>query len=77
MKLNDYIKSLQKIAKKYPDLNVVYAKDDEGNGFKEITFHPSVGNFAPFNNFCGGDFVGDDGTEEFAKKFEINAVCLN
>ena len=77
MKLKDYIKSLQKIAKAHPDLEVVYAKDDEGNGFQKISYDPCVGNFSPFNNFCGGDFVSDDGTEEFSEKYEINAVCLN
>jgi len=77
MTLKEYIKELQKIAKKYPDAVVVYSKDEEGNGFNEVFYPPSIGNFSKFNNFCGGDFVCDDGTKEYAEKSKNNAVCLN
>ena len=71
MKLSQYIKKLQAIEKKYPDINVVFAADEEGNSFHELTFTPSVG------DFNGSDFINDDGTEEFTNNYEINAVCLN
>lgn len=45
MKLSEYIKNLQSIKKKHGDLDVIYAKDDEGNGFNQIIYDPSVGKF--------------------------------
>ena len=43
MKIKDYIKELQAIAKKHPNLEVVYATDDEGNSFNYVQYNPSVG----------------------------------
>lgn len=76
MKLKDYIKKLQKIAKERPDLDVVSASDEEGNNFRLVGFSPSLGNFCK-GNFNDGDFISDDGSEEFKKEYGINAVCLN
>ena len=74
MKLREYIKALQKINAERPDLLVVCSKDEEGNEFRMVGFEPSLGNFV---GAYRGDFVPDDGTEEFKKNWEINAVCLN
>jgi UDP-N-acetylglucosamine 2-epimerase len=63
MKLKDYIKKLQEIADKHPNLTVVYAADDEGNRFSEVFYDPSYG------HFDGESFENGD------KK--INAVCVN
>lgn len=68
MKLQEYISKLNEIAQKYPDAEVVYAKDAEGNGFKKVVFDPSVG------FYDRGEFVSDDSSEE---SNQPNAVCLN
>ncbi len=74
MKLGEYIEVLQKIYKKHPNLLVVCSSDDEGNEFRMVSFTPSLGSF---EGAYQGDFIPDDGTEEFKKNYEINAVCLN
>lgn len=74
MKLREYIEALQKINKKHPDLLVVCSSDDEGNEFRIVGFTPSLGSFV---GAYRGDFISDDGTEEFKKNYGINAVCLN
>lgn len=71
MTLKEYAAKLAKLAKKYPNAKVVYAADDEGNYFREVNFTPSVGNFG------NGEFINDDGTEEFSQEFKVNSVCLN
>ncbi len=71
MTLKSYAAKLAKLAEIYPNAKVIYAADDEGNYFREVNFEPSFGNFG------GGEFVNDDGTEEFSQQFKVNSVCLN
>lgn len=45
MKLNEYIQQLQELLVANPelgDVEVAYAKDDEGNGYSTSVFSPSV-----------------------------------
>jgi len=42
MKLKDYIKQLQEIAKKHPNIEVAYSSDDEGNSFDYVRYNPAV-----------------------------------
>jgi UDP-N-acetylglucosamine 2-epimerase len=65
MKLKQYIKKLQKLADKYPDVAVIYSSDDEGNGYSFVQYDPSVGEFKN-----GYEFDNELVTE-------FNAVCLN
>lgn len=77
MKLKDYIKSLQEIVEQNPDyseLDVIYAKDDEGNGYQHVGYGPSIGvnseegkYYAEFENY-------DEDEHELD---EINCVCIN
>lgn len=71
MKLKEYAAKLTELAKEYPNAKVVYTIDDEGNDFREVNFTPSPGNFGD------GEFISDDGTEEFGQQFKINSVCIN
>jgi hypothetical protein len=44
MKLKEYLKDLNSLVKKYPKLNdviVIYARDDEGNGYQEVVNSPA------------------------------------
>jgi UDP-N-acetylglucosamine 2-epimerase len=63
MKLKRYIQSLQEIAENNPNLEVVYAADDEGNYFRPVYYDPCYG------HFDGKTFANN------GKK--INAVCVN
>lgn len=64
MKLKDYIKQLQVIAKTHPNATVVYSSDEEGNSYSEVVYSPTLGRF--------------DGEREFddATSYK-NAVCIN
>lgn len=65
MKLVEFAQNIKHFAEKYPNLEVVFSKDDEGNGFSRIFYSPSLGLF-------------EDG--EFSTQCEIkeiNAICIN
>ena len=71
MILSKYIKGLQEFVKDHPeakDFKVITSKDDEGNGFNEVYFSPSLG------EFDGEDFMQDYEGED---PVELNAVCVN
>jgi hypothetical protein len=63
MKLKDYAAKINELAEKFPEFEVVYATDDEGNDFKYVVCAPSAGFFKE------GDF------SNLSKK--PNAVCIN
>ena len=45
MKLSTYIEECRKILKKYGDLDVIYASDDEGNDYNLVHHTPCVGEY--------------------------------
>jgi hypothetical protein len=68
MKLKEFIKRLNKLIKDHPEVNdytVVTAKDEEGNGFNEVLYSPTIGTFNKED--------GNYDTEGENK----NSVCLN
>ena len=70
MKLKDYLEELNKIVKEKPESlewKVVYAKDDEGNGYQTVSYLPSYG------SFDGEDFYDRYVEEALGEK----VVCLN
>ena len=42
MKLKEYIKKLQKLAKEVGDVELIYGTDEEGNWFNSVCFAPSA-----------------------------------
>ena len=68
MKFSKYLEQLNQLAKEQPetlDMDVIYAKDDEGNGFQQINYSPTV-----------GEFDGAIGEYDNCSKNK-NAVCVN
>ena len=66
MKLKKYIKILNELVEKNPELleaKVIYSIDDEGNAYNHVNFGPSTG------HYDDGDF--DQESED------INAICIN
>jgi len=66
MKLKEYIEQLQKFAEMNPetlDMDVIYSRDDEGNGFQQVHYAPSKGFYE--------DMEFEEGDED------VNAVCIN
>jgi len=74
MKLREYIYFLAKDLKRYPDAEVVYASDDEGNGYSPAHFHATLGHY----DGEGFESENDAGADEKREKdFTVNAICLN
>jgi hypothetical protein len=81
MKLKEYVDNLVKLLEdnsEYGELDVVYSKDDEGNGYQGVHYTPTIGShdvdegeFIPFNEDPDVDPC-DTCTKE-----EINAICIN
>lgn len=72
MKLKEYIKNLQEVAKEFgDDLEVIFSADDEGNYYDEVYADPSVGNFHQ------QEFVPLTKEESDEEELEINSVCIN
>lgn len=75
MKLKQYVENLNELVRtnpEYLELEVISAKDEEGNGFDKVEFEPSLGNyndeeFTQVENF--EDLDEDDRI--------INSVCIN
>ena len=66
MKLREYIEQLQNFAEANPetlDMDVIYSRDDEGNGFQEVHYAPSKGTYE--------DMEIEESDED------VNAVCIN
>ena len=70
MKATKFIKELQELVDKYGDLELVYAKDDEGNGFSKLSFGPTPGIYHDRDH----EFSEIDETEEDTG---ANAICVN
>lgn len=79
MTIKEYAKKLTKFVKenpKYANLKVIYAKDDEGNGFQEVAdWGPTVGHGTDDYHV---EFVSEESFEEYEyEEKDINVVCIN
>ena len=75
MKLKEFLENLNELVKENPQVleyEVIYAKDDEGNGFSEIVYTPSVGFLDDDSEFT--DEVSEDWDE---LEEEPNVICIN
>lgn len=82
MKFKQYLENLNKLAKENPEtleMIVIYAKDDEGNGYQEINYEPSVGNYDPEDSW--GGFTPEENIkeepEEYDEDIKMNSICIN
>lgn len=74
MKFKEYLAELNKIAKKNPEtlnMDVIYSKDDEGNGYQQVSYEPSKG------FYDGDEFTGEGHFEECEITENPNAICIN
>ena len=77
MKLKTYIENLKKVITQnpnYAELDVIYAKDDEGNGYQHIAYGPRVGVNSE-DGFYYAEFEYYDPDEH--EEDEVNCVCVN
>lgn len=76
MNLKQYIEQLQGIVKENPEhenLSVIFAKDDEGNGFGFIGYAPSLGNINDDMDFTQVENFSDIDEDDRI----INSICIN
>ena len=81
MKLSEYIKELENLVKGNPqalDMEVIYAKDDEGNGYQYVGCAPSEYQFISEGGYCldmihPEDYL--DSPEDYEGSFK--AVLIN
>jgi hypothetical protein len=75
MTLREYLDELQEFVETYPeclDMEVVYSRDDEGNGYERVYYGPTKGIFED------REFIPAGQLEEWERnENEINAVCVN
>jgi len=67
MKLREYLKTLNLLVKKSPEIleyEAIISVDDEGNDYKPVVFEPSVGHY-------------DKEDREFYEERKSNSVCVN
>lgn len=65
MKLNEYIEELKDMEKQFGDLPLIYAIDDEGNGYRRVSY-------------CASPMTEDDG--EFENTLAVEEpthICIN
>lgn len=75
MMLEEYLKCLNKIVEKNPKAlkyRLIYAKDDEGNEFKNVFYTPSLGFMNDENEYTPKDH---EDWEELGE--EPNVICIN
>ena len=73
MKLKKYAKIIEELAAKYPNAEVIYSSDDEGNDFDKVVFSPTLGNYKSRDEFVPENQFKDYEDE----KLKVNAVCIN
>lgn len=53
MTLEEYAKALRRLAERYPDKEVWFSSDSEGNSFQRVEYEPSIQYLRPQNVQCG------------------------
>lgn len=73
MKISEMIKNLQEFMEEHGDLNCWYAKDDEGNGYQEVYYSPSLCYVNEYDDvFQQADY--DEADEE--DKEDLMPICI-
>lgn len=70
MKLKELIKNLQEDYEKYGNVDVIYATDEEGNGFHDVYSTPT-----PVERLSDSAYMTDEDLEMDTKN--INALIIN
>lgn len=77
MRLKSYIKYLQSLEKKVGDAELIYATDDEGNGFNTVSYSPGI-KYVPKDDLDSGSIDGMNVYDEFINdENNVAVVCIN
>ena len=82
MKLKDYISGLNKLVEEHPEaaeMEAIYSRDDEGNGYQKIHFSPAVVMAEDLEEYRIENVHPDkeEYEEEYDDEFSPNAVVVN
>lgn len=72
MKASELIIDLKALIKVYGDLDIIYATDDEGNGYDKVHYTPSVYIFIAKDHI-----ISKEDTIKKGEQFIPNAICIN
>lgn len=78
MKFSEYIESLQRVLKENPessDYEVITSIDDEGNGYNQVHYTPSIGFFGENRDWVSRDNYKEE-PEEYSE-YRENSICVN
>lgn len=78
MILREFLDNINKMVEKDSsvlDLKVIYSKDDEGNGYQEVYYDPTL--FYSEDDFTVSQEDFDDEQECFDEELVVNAICIN
>ena len=73
MRLQEYIQKLQQILETEGDLELIYSRDDEGNGYDNVQYSPSV-QFFNINYF---EVIAEKDLEEYEEDDYTKVCCIN
>jgi len=83
MNFKEYVESCKYILKTFPETAgylVVSSEDDEGNGFGEVFFNPTIGEYkdGEFRSLGDDEIDDSDFPDTFrGSEFKANSVCIN
>lgn len=73
MKISEMIKNLQEFMAEHGDIDCWYAKDDEGNGYQEIYYSPTLMYANKYDDVFGqADY--DEADED--DKEDLTPICI-
>ena len=73
MRLEEYIKQLQQIQATYGNLELIYAKDDEGNGYNKVNYLPE----RVYYNESDRELIPELDIEEYDESDYITVCWVN
>lgn len=77
MNLKQYIEELQKLYNEHGDLEIIYAADDEGNGYEKVHYNPSI-MFFDENSKSGLSLEDKESDQdEFSVEKFVKVICIN
>lgn len=71
MNIKEYSEVIQGLASLFPNAEIIYSKDDEGNNYKPVHFYPAAG------RYIDGEFQVFGDADIIITSKEVNAICVN
>ena len=73
MKISEMIKNLEEFKAEYGDLDCWYATDDEGNGYQEIHYDPTLMYVDEYDDVFGQNYY-DEADED--DREDLTPICI-